>query len=145
MNGIAQTLKTYQGVPETPGPRQNRTDKQIYYQQKKLEAALHLLNNELEKQRGRLLAGRQSYNLKPRADFDHVKLLDNEEEEKVRKGKAEAARRQNPFNKSGGQNWRPRQSSQRPNYQPNRSNSQGRKGGKGRGKGKGGNKKETQG
>ena len=42
---------------------------------------------DLHQNRKRLLAGKQTYLLKPRPDFDQARLFDKEEEEKLRKSR----------------------------------------------------------
>ena len=100
------TLQLYSGVPETPPPRRNKVDTQLYNAQKKVETAMHLLVNfmdsgdlaqigstgaflrsthqDLQEQRRTYLAGRQSWKLDPRSDDARPKLLNAEEEKKIR-------------------------------------------------------------
>ena len=102
----AATVLMYSGVPETPPPRRNKVDNNLCNCQKKVETAMHLLVNFMEKgdladigttaaflrsvhqdlqeQRRSYLAGRQSWKLDPRQDDQRPKLLSVEEEKKIR-------------------------------------------------------------
>ena len=148
-----QESTKYEGVPPTPPPRGNRLDKQIWTTQHKLEAAMNLMVAQLEtndaarmamagamirsawedlnENRRRLMAGRQTYTLDQRKDMDQTRLLSTEEAEKVRK--ARSAKATAPATQGKG-NQAPRQ--WKPDW-----NTQGqgnwRKSGKGQGKGKG--------
>ena len=155
----ASTVQLYSGVPETPPPRRNKVDTQLYNAQKKVETAMHLLVNfmdsgdlaqigttsaflrsahqDLQEQRRNYLAGRQSWKLDPRSDDAKPKLLTSEEEKKIRtpqEGRRPQQRSNQPFAPpptgwGKGESKWYQSSSSRP-----RSRSQGRgKGGRGKG------------
>ena len=105
----AKEVPRYSGIPKTPQPRKFQVDRSLASVQRKLEVAMssmfHCLETQnpqdiavaagfvrsswedLQQSRRRLCAGKQSFALKQRTDFDQPRLLDAEEEEKVRKAR----------------------------------------------------------
>lgn len=102
-----QTLvPRFSGVPETPPPRRNKVDNQLFMVQSKLETSLHLLTGYFENNnpsqlgaaaawirsawqdtheaRRQYVAGRQSWKLDQRTDDDRPRLLSREEEKKIK-------------------------------------------------------------
>ena len=95
----------YEKVPETPLPRKNRVDQNLFVAQRKLEQCMHRLVHycesgdrksmvegaafcksaweDLQQQRRGLLAGKQSFRLEPRADNTKARLLTKEGEAKL--------------------------------------------------------------
>ena len=154
----ATTVQLYSGVPETPPPRRNKVDTQLYNAQKKVETTMHLLVNfmesgdltqigtaaaflrsthqDLQEQRRSYLAGRQSWKLDPRADDAKPKLLSAEEEKKIRapQERRPGPRTTQPFVPPP-TGWGKGESKWFPSSSPrSRSRSQGRgKGGRGKG------------
>jgi hypothetical protein len=138
-------IPSYSGVPETPTARwSNKADSQLQMVQRKLEQSLNLLVlhsesdnpaaitacaawmrsawQDLQEQRRRMLAGRDSYKLDGRPDDVKPRLLSAEEEKKIsRKPRPPWTRTTQP--KESPPSWR------------GRSTSRG-KGGKGKGGGK---------
>lgn len=158
---IMGQVPLYQGVPETPGPRRNKVDSQLWSAQRKVELAMHLLTHyveggdmttigstaafmrsawqDLHENRRHYLAGRQSWKLDPRVDDKKPKLLSVEEEKKLRPPREGGAQE----HQRGRTQWRASdwngpsggKGFGKPKwYQRPRSRSQG-KGSKGRGKG----------
>ena len=100
-----ETNRMYEKVPETPPPRKNRVDQNLFVAQRKLEQCMHLLVHycesgdrksmvegaafcrsaweDLQQQRRGLLAGKQSFRLEPRVDNTKARLLTKEEEAKL--------------------------------------------------------------
>lgn len=105
LRASASEVIKYAGVPETPQPRRNRVDQQLFQAQSKLENVLHLLVHyhesgnsatlgatvafargaweDLQQQRRSFYAGRQAWKLEPRADDGRPKLLTQDEEKKL--------------------------------------------------------------
>ena len=105
----AKEVPRYKGVPKTPAPRKFNVDRNLAGVQRKLEVGMSAFVHSLEKQdpqevavaaglvrsawediqqtRRRLCAGKQSFALKQRSDFNQPRLLDAEEEEKIRKAR----------------------------------------------------------
>lgn len=148
LKASAPQIVRYAGIPETPAPRRNRIDQQLFGAQAKFESILHLLvhhqetgNNgalgaaaafarsgfeDIHQQRRHLLAGKQSWKLGPRSDDTRPRLLTQEEEKKI---VPERQPRQTTRNVGGGGGWTS-QNSQRQWIPRPRSHSQG----KGKGK-----------
>ena len=151
-NALSDATK-FEGVPPTPPPRANKLDKQLWTTQQKMETAMNLMVAQLEtgdasrmatagamirsawedlnENRRRLMAGRQSYALEARKDMDQTRLLTKEEAEKVRKARSSKATQ--PATQGKGNNaprqWKPDWNTQgQSTWKPS---------GKGRGRGKG--------
>ena len=104
-----KSVPIYHGAPRTPPARKVKIDRDIATTQKKLETALHAMTHHLEtsdphalglagalvrsswedlqQNRRRLIAGRAQFALKPREDNDQPRLLDKDEEDKVRRAR----------------------------------------------------------
>lgn len=149
----------YQGVPEAPQARRNRVDQQLHSAQAKIELGFHLLTHYLEsgnraaigaaaawqrsawedlkQQRRSFLAGREAWKLTRRADDTANRLLTEEEEKKIGKGKAAGKGKSYDRSRSTIMGWGAQQASSSQDWQPQRSSSRGRgkgKGGRGRGR-----------
>ena len=151
------------GVPETPGPRRNKIDFNLWQSQHKLEEAMHSLLNhfeqgdqkhlgltaawlrsawqDLHEQRRVLLAGGRGKNLlEKRPDDVRARLLTPQEEEKISKARKPPAKAKNLWGSNPGPN--PPRPPQPPDGFRGRSHSRSRSQtrGSGNGKGKGGGK-----
>lgn len=149
----------YVDTPVTPAARKHRADQSLAVMQKKLEASLNAITEHLESgdpnalavggalirsawedandNRRRILAGRQQFVLKGRKDQDAAKLLEAEEEEKLRKARASFRNQKGGKGKGKGNPFAQ-------NYSSSgrfRSGSRPRWNSKPRGKGKGGEKR----
>jgi hypothetical protein len=104
-----KTVPTYHGALRTPPPRKVKVDRDIATTQRKLETALNAMTHHLEtsdphslglagalvrsswedlqQNRRRIMAGRAQFALKPREDNDQPRLLDKDEEDKVRRAR----------------------------------------------------------
>ena len=113
-----KSMPCYTKVPQTPPPRKNRLDSNLFNAQKKMELAMHMLVHHMEKndkeaigvgaafvrsawedihqQRRFLIAGRQSFKLDHRVDDTRPRLLSKEEEQKIGK-KSKPKPRARPF------------------------------------------------
>ena len=100
-------MPCYAHIPQTPPPRKNRIDTQLYTGQKKLEHAMHMITHHIEtgdreaigigaawirsawedmhQQRRSLMAGKESFKLDPSADDTRPRLLSKEEEQKIQR------------------------------------------------------------
>ena len=147
-------------IPQTPAPRNNRVDRQLYQPQKKMEKAMNLLVQQIEKgdqdhralalaatccrsawedlqqHRRSLYAGKAAHALPRRPDDQRPRLLTPEEEEKIRKVQRPTKPRSRSF---WGEATSSNSSWGKGAQNRNRSNSRQR----GKGKGKG-NKQEAQ-
>ena len=113
LSRITQTVKElprYTGIPQTPPPRKQRVDQSLAAMQRKLEMCMNAIVHHLEEgdqnslgvagalvtstldciqqSRRRILAGMQSYALKARPESHQPRLLDEVEENKVRRARA---------------------------------------------------------
>ena len=158
-------VQLYLGVPESPGARQNRVDSQLQAAQQKIELGLHLLTHYLEtgnraaiggaaawyrsawedlnQQRRQFLAGKEAWKLGRRNDDHAGRLLTEEEEKKLSRGKGvgKGNHDRGRFRDSATSWARKDWAVQKPYYNNDwsraRSLSRGRGKGKGRGRGRG--------
>lgn len=147
-------------IPQSPAPRNNKIDRQLYQPQRKMEKAMNLLVQQVEKgdndhralalaatccrsawedlqqQRRSLYAGKAAHALPRRPDDQRPRLLTQEEEEKIKKVQRPAKPRTRTFwgeATSSNSSWG--------KGTQNRGRSTSRQRGKGKGKG---NKQEAQ-
>ena len=144
-------MQAIAGIPETPAPRRNFIDKSYWTPQHKIEMAMHSMVRYVEtnekqdlaktgalmrsawedcnESRRKVLAGKGKSTLSKGADYTRPRLMSTDEEDKVRRAKAQGTRQT-------ASNWRERDEAQSSNRQ--RSWSTGSRGkGKGKCKGKG--------